>query len=244
MDGLISQERENGGPEENVEGQGVNNHSISFGEGFQKKLPSLCQELFYRYCLDFSEESFDRFYRSTFQVFLSFAGERCAAMSCDLDPNEIVNRLYGILVAHATNPKKRLPIRALLSWCFGAINNLIKEERRFRYREAQAGHSLDHFVEMRSPLDQMILCEEKERKKILYDEILKLITVQNSFLTERERKIMKMFYCDGLSLRRIAIIWELKVKHVAVILFRTRRRIALLLRRKGLGDCSAPTLRA
>ena len=96
----------------------------ALGHGRAKGLPMLCQELFLRYCLDLTEDTFQDFYHSTFPVFLSFAMERCALVKgMDLDPEEVVNRLYGILVAHAAGCRDRVPIKVLLSWCFGTVSN-------------------------------------------------------------------------------------------------------------------------
>ncbi len=89
--------------------------------------PLLCQEFYYRYCVDAREEIFQRFYDSTYLIFQSYAAEKCAAAGNGLDPKEIVARLYVALVLHACGGR-RLPIRALLSWCFGTILNLIREE--------------------------------------------------------------------------------------------------------------------
>ena len=191
------------------------------------KLPLLCRDLFTRYCIDFSEEAFERFYRSTLQIFQVFTTEKCAALGADLDPNEIVNRLYGLLVAHASL-RRHLPIRSLLSWCFGTICNMIKEERRHRSRKHVPLSRVQNRPGGRSPLDQVIHREESAKRGLVYKMILNLILTRNPVLSDRERKVMAQFYFEGLSLRRIASNSGINAEHAAVILFRARRRIALL----------------
>lgn len=202
-----------------------------------------CQEMFHRYCRDFSSETFDHFYRSTFYIFLSFAVEKCSESGQDLDPHEIVNRLYGILVAHASG-SRRVPIKALLSWCFGAISNLIKEELRFRSRKAKSLEILENRAEGQTPLDLLIQREDMEKKEAFYGFIRKLVDTPSPWLTERQRKVMRMFYFDGLTLRGIAARLNIRVEHTAVILHRSRKRIALLFKRGYLSNRAAGVLQS
>ena len=197
------------------------------------KLPLLCRDLYTRYCIDFSEEAFERFYRATLHIFQVFTTEKCAALEIDLDPSEIVNRLYGLLVAHASL-RRTLPIRSLLSWCFGTICNMIKEERRLRSRKHVPLSRVQNRPGGRTPLDQVIHREESVKRDLAYERILKLILTRNMVLPDRERKVMAQFYLEGLSLRRIASYSGITAEHAAVILFRARRRIALHIRIKGL----------
>jgi len=205
----------------------------ALGHGRAKGLPMLCQELFLRYCLDLTEDTFQDFYHSTFPVFLSFAMERCALVKgMDLDPEEVVNRLYGILVAHAAGCRDRVPIKVLLSWCFGTINNIIKEELRFRSRIRQAPGISEPLVENRNALDMIIHKEDKENRRDLYNRVMSLIATTGNSLMEREKTVMRMFYSEGLLLRDIASRLGIRVEHAAVILFRARRRIARRIRQE------------
>jgi RNA polymerase sigma factor (sigma-70 family) len=206
----------------------------------QSGLPVFCQELFFRFCMDFRNETFEPFYYSTVQMFLSFANavqmflsfanERCYAYGKRwVDPREIVNRLYGVLIAHASG-NRRFPFKAMLSWCFGVINNMIKEEIRrcaksplpMKCAESQEGG--------KDPLDHLLQKEETKHMQDLYNRVMEFLTSSNAVLSERDRKVMHLFYCEGQSLKKIAKIQKIRMEHVAVILFRSRKRIAVRLR--------------
>lgn len=193
-------------------------------------LPLLCQELFYRYCIEANEELFESFYRSTYPVFLGFATEKCSVNGHALDPREIVNRLYGVLVIHASSRRRSVPIRSLLSWCFGAISNLIKEEVRFRSRELPELNRINPPIWKESPLDSVIQDEDLQRRKRLYQDVLKLIHMRNNLLSDREREILHRYYCRNQSLRDVAARMKIRSEHAGVVLFRARRRIAQFLR--------------
>lgn len=190
----------------------------------------LCQELYFRYCMDFSESTFERFYRSTIPVFFSFAVERCNEAENPIDPQEVVNRLYGILVSHAMD-RQRIPIRVLFSWCFGVISNLVREEQRFSKRQHCCLEELEYRPGGTDPLDQMISTEETNRKQSAYKGILHLIERPNSLLPDRERRVMALFYCQGLTLKKIAQKLDITPEHAGVILFRARKRLANHFRR-------------
>lgn len=195
--------------------------------------PNLCQELYYKYCRTFTNESFDEFYNSTFPVFISFAVEKINGTRLNIEPQEIVNRLYGILVAHASN-RKRVPIKVLLSWCFGVICNLIREEQRSQGRLAQVYHRPELEREVLDPLLIIMNTEESQRRKKLYDKVLRLIENPNDILTDRERNVMNLFYCKGLKLKDISEALSTSPENVAVILFRSRKRIASMLKENPL----------
>jgi RNA polymerase sigma factor (sigma-70 family) len=192
---------------------------------FQERLPLLCQELFHQYCLDSSDESFERFYYLTIPVFLSFTAERCQEMGIQTDPREVVNRLYGILVSHASH-HRRIPIRVLFSWCFGVITNLIREEQRHRGRRFQRLEACVDRAGGMNPLDSIIHSEEKRTRQAVYRKILQRIKRPNNLLVERERRVLGLYYFDGLIIKEIAVRLGLTPEHTGVILFRARRRLA------------------
>ncbi|MHC4944167.1 MAG: RNA polymerase sigma factor [Planctomycetota bacterium] len=185
----------------------------------------LCQELFYQYCMDFSDESFERFYYLTIPVFLSFAAERCQEMGNQADPQEVVNRLYGILVSHASH-HRRIPIRVLFSWCFGVITNLIREEHRLRERKFRRLEACADRVGGMNPLESIIRSEETRARQAVYRGILHLIKQPNAVLVERERRVMALFYFGGMAIKGIAALLDITPEHTGVILFRARRRLA------------------
>ncbi|MBU0756007.1 MAG: sigma-70 family RNA polymerase sigma factor, partial [Planctomycetes bacterium] len=193
-------------------------------EGFPSTLPILCQELYYRYCMEYTEEAFERFYHSTMPVFFSYAVERCQEGENRTDPLEIVIRLYGVLVSHAMN-RRRVPFRALFSWCFGVINNLIQEEQRFRKKLPSGSEGLERCESGEDPLEAMISAEEIEKRDQSFRELLGFIEQPNRLLTKRERSVMEMFYCRDLPLKEISRKLSIKRDHVGVILFRARRRL-------------------
>jgi RNA polymerase sigma factor (sigma-70 family) len=195
----------------------------------RKRLPMLCQELFLKYCVDYTEEAFEKFYYSTVPVFLSFAMEKCQAAGNLVEPQDVVNRLYGILVTHASG-RHRVPIKALFSWCFGVICNLIKEEQRFRARNHFSLNDFDDNCVGKNPLDLLISKEELDERSALYEKIMQLISNPNPILTDRERYVLDLFYCKGQPLRNIAVKLKITVSHTAVILYRSRQRIAVSFR--------------
>ncbi len=79
-------------------------------------------------------------------------------------------------------------------------------------------------------MEQMISKEDSEQRGRLYQKVLHLIRTRNDLLSDRERKVMEMFYFEGLSLRSIAANLEIEAGHTAVILHRSRRKIADLFR--------------
>ena len=188
----------------------------------------LCQELYYRYCLEATDEAFQRFYDSTATVFLSFAAEKCQAAGNPVEAQDVVNRLYGILVSHAVGIR-RVPIRALFSWCFGVISNMIKEEQRIRGKDPLHLEGLEEHGGGIDPLEKMIVAEETGEKEALYTRVMKMISTPNGVLSERQRRAMEMFYCEGTTLRGIARHLKVSVPHSAVLLFRARRKIAVAL---------------
>jgi len=194
-------------------------------------LPLLCQELYYKYCMDFREDSFGVFYRSTVNMFLSVAAEKCLKDGKGrVDPREIVNRLYGLLVLHASR-KGPAPFRAILSWCFGAISNMVKEEYRKLLKQAVLSRRIESSGCSPSPLDKLLQKEEKKKRLRLYYKIIELINSNNSIISERDRRVMELFYCESQSLRAISDIINIKIEHAAVILCRARKRIANHLKR-------------
>lgn len=192
--------------------------------GMRSTLPILCQELYFRYCMESTEETFERFYHSTMPVFLSYAVERCQEKGPGADPQEIVTRLYGILVTHAVN-RRRVPFRSLFSWCFGVISNLIQEEQRFHGKIPPGAEGMERCLGGENPLEAMICAEDQDRRDQDLEQLLRLIEEPNSLLTNRERSVMSCFYCRNLTLKTIAVNLGIKREHVGVILFRARKRL-------------------
>lgn len=194
---------------------------------FDQFFPLLYQELFRKYCMELSEESFERFYHATYSFFLGFAAEKCTVAGMNLDPDDVVNRLYGILVSHASGRRKGVPFKSLFSWCFGTITNIVKEEIRRQNRALLGlGKMKKHPEDRHSPLNRMIQKEDQKRFNTLYNNVLRLIQSDDTYLSEREKQVMRLFYCETKSLRSIAQELGLKVENTAVILFRSRRRIS------------------
>lgn len=185
----------------------------------------LFQELYYKYCMEYSEESFEEFYHSTFGFFLSFTRDRLSIhKGSALDPHEIVNRLYGVLVAHAY--KKRKPIiKAILSWSFGVICNLIREEIREEKKWTSVEEGAVRDTATQTPLNQLLKSEEKEAHKGFCIKIIELIKQKNQLLSWRDRRVMEMFYLKRQKLKIISKELNLKVSHAAVILYRSRKKI-------------------
>jgi RNA polymerase sigma factor (sigma-70 family) len=105
---------------------------------------------------------------------------------------------------------------------------MIREERRLRAREPAPLSRVEERPGGFNPLDQIIHREESAKRSLLYERILRLIRTRNSFLSDRERKVMALYYFEGLPLRLIASYLNITAEHAAVILFRSRRRIAEL----------------
>lgn len=195
------------------------------------RLPLRCQELYFAYLMNASSDAFERFYEETKDLFYSYAVERCAAAGGDVDPQEVVNRLYGTLVTYAAN-HRRIPVRALLSWCLGTLANLVHAEKRAKVRPTLPVDALGDRASACDPLDQLIEAEERGARRRLYDRIMDLVHRPNPLLSARERKILHLFYCEGRSIRSVAAACRVRPDHVAVLLHRARRKIAARFRRK------------
>jgi len=194
--------------------------------------PLQFQESYRRYLAESDSDSFERFYRSTRELFYSYAAEKCAAAGGDVDPQEVVHRLYETLVTYAAM-RRRVPVGALLSWCLGTIANLVHAERRANTRPLPLPGGALRRAHAADPLEMLIEAEERKGRRKLYDRILELIHRPNGLLTPREREILRLFYCEGKSLRFVGEACGIKSDHVAVLLHRARRKIAARFTRDG-----------
>ena len=183
------------------------------------------QEFYCRYLEHSDSESFERFYRSTRALFYSYAAEKCAVAGGDVDPQEVVNHLYSTLVIYAAM-HRRVPVRALLSWCLGTIANLVHTEKRNNIRSELPLSGSPHRPVPSDPLDALIEEEEQGSRRSLYERILDLIHRPNRILSSRERQVLRLFYCEGKSMRSVAAACRIKPDYVAVLLHRARRKIA------------------
>ena len=206
------------------------NSGSSKGRDLQKS----CRELYLNYLADSREASFDRFYRATAPVFISYTRDR-AGSACRgrIDPWDVVNRLYGLLV-HRAERGEGLPARSLLSWCFGVLNNLVREEYRRKARFPAPLGDIEKTCRAEGPLERMLSDEERERREALVRRILHCLSNERVLLSPRDQRAMELYYRRGLPLRNVADRLKLEPSHVAVILHRARRKIRLHLVQDGL----------
>jgi RNA polymerase sigma factor (sigma-70 family) len=141
--------------------------------------------------------------------------------------------MYILLFEKLLAPDGKVPLDYLFPWCYRVILNLAREEYRNWIKtrpletEALDGHSSP------SLLDQLIAKEQASLDQARIERILDILFSEESGLSQRDRRIMRCFYLEGLSMRKISEDTGLTKSHIGVILMRGRRRIARRLQMEG-----------
>ncbi len=181
---------------------------------------------------------FNVFYTLTKERFEAYALRHIHRYRSGIDPVEVANRLYILLFEKLLAPEGKIPLDYLFPWCYRVLLNMVREEARNAARALPLAGEIAEGLKTPSPLDQLIEEEGKAGRKLLFDRVLDILYSERSGLAERDRRIMRLFYLEGRSMREISAEMELTKSHVGVILMRSRRRIARMLSRKKGRRCS------
>jgi RNA polymerase sigma factor (sigma-70 family) len=169
---------------------------------------------------------FTAFYHFAKDLFLSYAQHLIRRFGCPLEARDVAHRLFILLFEKLLAPNEEVPLDYLFPWCYRVILNIVREESRHLKRSRPLDKEAEESLATPSLLDQLIDEEEASLESAKLERILDLLYSSESGLSRRDRSIMRRFYLEGISMKKIAMEMGLSKAHVGVIMMRARRRIA------------------
>jgi len=177
---------------------------------------------------------FNAFYRISAPLFAAYCRKVLSRFPGRIEALAVTNRLYTILFRKLIAPRRFKPIAYLFPWCYRVLLNLIREEHRKNPTYSNLPIEAALLRERASTIDTVIRREENEQAARLSRRVLEILHNGKAGFSRRDRRIMCLFYLEKLSLREIADRTDLTASHVAVVLKRSRDKIAKMIRRNGL----------
>lgn len=206
-------------------------HGFSAPSNAAKKVADLSLEEVARRLLEEFQKSEDRrffnlFYSLTQKIFYAYSYSHTSRFNNSLDPEEILNRLYILVFEKLLSATGSLPLDYLFPWCFKAMQNLASEEARALAKAKRLATKADPPPDQPSPMELLLDKEKRQIEKQKTHQILELLFSTQTGLSRRDRKIMRMYYLEGRTMREIGRVNQLATSHISVILMRARKRIA------------------
>jgi len=168
---------------------------------------------------------FTAFYNISVETFHFYSIRHLSKYSCPADPQEIANKMYMILFERLLAPGNDTPLDYLFPWCYKTMQNLVREEMRSLQKNKPLIYDISSSDSNHSQVDLLIAKENRSTDKKRLEQILQILYSKESGISKRDRRIMRLFYLEGRSMKQISTIMQLAKANVGVILMRARKRI-------------------
>lgn len=175
------------------------------------------------------EEFFETFYMLTIPLFTAYCRKIIQEMNTTIEPMDAINRMYALLARKALAPREGEILGYLFPWCFKVVFNMTMEEKRKHHPFTGLPETLPSKRHGQSLLDLLVRREDEAATQRLLEQILDIVKTGAAGLSSRDREIVRLFYLEGLTIRKIAERTGLTESNIGVILMRSREKIAALI---------------